>query len=98
MKINKPTFGKILEQAEQENSERLMAKARLANRIAKGSRGINRRTAYYIKSDALCSLVKKLSRRVRVFRDFKLTDFVVVELKIERSGLHLPFAKLADRV
>lgn len=97
MKINKPTFDKILEQAEQKNSERLMAKARLANRIAKNSRGVKRRTAYYIKSIALCSLVKKLSRRVRVFKDVKLTDYVV-ELKKQHSGLHLPFAKLADRM
>ena len=96
MKTNKPTFDKILERTEQKNSERLMAKARLANRIAKGSRGVNRRTAYSVKSTALCSLVKKLSCHVRVFKDIKLTDFVVVELKKERSGLHLPFARLAD--
>lgn len=93
VKINKATFDKILERT---NSERLMAKARLANRIAKGSRGVNRRTAYYIKSDALCSLVKKLSHRVSVFEDVKLTDFVIVEVKTQRSGLDLPFAKLAD--
>ena len=96
MKISKPTFDKILERTEQKNSERLMAKARLANRIAKGTRGVNRRTACYVKSTALCSLVKRLSRCVRVFKDVKLTDFVVVELKSEQSGLHLPFARLAD--
>jgi hypothetical protein len=96
MKTNKATFGKILERTGQKNSERLMAKARLANRIAKGSRGVNRRMAYSVKSTALYSLVKKLSCHVRVFKDIKSTDFVIVELKKERSGLHLLFARLAD--
>jgi protein-arginine kinase len=84
---------KILEQTEQENSERLMAKARLANRLAKKSHGSNRQMAYHIKSAALSSLVKKLSNHIRVSKDIKLNDFIVVELKREQSGLHLPFAK-----
>lgn len=95
MKINKPTFGRILERAEQKNSERLMAKARLANRIAKGSRSVNRRTAYYTNQMLFVPWLKKLSLRVRVFKDVKLTNCVVVELKTQRSRLHLPFARLA---
>lgn len=94
MKPNRVTFSDILERTERENSERLMAKARAANRLAKKSRGSNRRTAYHIKSKALCSLVKKLSNQIRISKDIKLTDFLVVELKSEQSGLHLPFASL----
>jgi len=94
MKLNKPTFSKILERTEGKNSERLMAKARLANKLAKKSHGTSRQMAYHIKSKALCSLVKKLSSHVRVSKDIKLTDFVVVELKSEQSGLHLPYTNL----
>lgn len=96
MKPNKATFSNILRQTEQKNSEQLMAKARLANRLAKKSRGSNRKMAYQIKSKALCSLVKKLSNQIRVFKDIKLTDFVIVELKSEQSGLHLPSANLIN--
>ena len=96
MKQNKRTFSKILEQIEQKNSERLMAKARLANRLAKKFHDARRRTAYQIKAKALCSLVKNLSNRVRVSKDIGLTDFVVVGLKSEHSGLHLPIVKLND--
>ena len=96
MKSNKPTFSNILEQSERKNSERLMVKARLANRLAKKSYGANRQTAYHIKSKALCSLVKKLSNQVRFSKDIRLTDFVVVALKSEQSGLHLPSANLIN--
>jgi hypothetical protein len=94
MKLNKTTFSKILELAERKNSERLMAKARLANKLAKKSYGTNWQVAYHVKSKALCSLVKNLSGHVRVSKDIKLTDFVVVELKSEQSGLHLPYTNL----
>jgi len=94
MKTNKPTFSKILQRSESANSERLMKKARLANRLAKRSRGTNRQIAYRVKSTVLCSLVKNLPDRIRVSKDIKLTDFVVVELKTEMSGLHLPAANL----
>ncbi len=94
MKLNKPTFSKILERTERKNSERLMARARLANKLAKKSHGASRKVAYHVKSKALCSLVKNLSGRVRVSKDIRLTDFVVVELKSEQSGLHLPYTNL----
>lgn len=96
MKTQKLTFGQILNQIGQQNSEKLMAKARIANRLAKKSCGSNRKTAYNVKANALCSLVKNLSDFVRVSKDIKLTDFVVVELKRDQSGLHLPFAKLLN--
>ena len=77
------------------NSECLMTKARLANRLAKKSDGRNRRNAYRVKADALCWLVQRLPDRVRISRDVRLTDFVVVELNGGYSGLHLPATALA---
>lgn len=94
MAKRKLTFGEILKQTARENSERLMSKARVANRMAKKCRGENRRKAYRVKSDALCYLVKKLPNCVRISKDIKLTDFVVVELNREQSGLHLPIRSL----
>ena len=95
MAEHKPAFREILKQIGQKNSECLMQKARLANRVAKKSRGRNRRNAYRVKSDALCSLVQKLPDSIRIFRDVKLPDFVVVGLNGEYSGLHLPVAALS---
>lgn len=94
MAQNKLTFNQILAKAEKDNSERLMKKARLANRLAKKSRGGQRQTAYAVKSGALGSLVHKMPARVDVRKDIILTDFVVVELKNTNVGLHFPIAGL----
>jgi hypothetical protein len=45
MKQHKLTFNEILAAIEKNNSERLMKKARLANRLAKDSPGMQRQTA-----------------------------------------------------
>lgn len=90
MRQHKLIFKQILAQAEKDNSERLMKKARLANRLAKRSRGLQRQTAYAVKAGALVSLVKKMPDRVDVRKDIILTDFVVVELKNTNAGLHFP--------
>ncbi len=95
MANRKQSFSEILKQTGAEHSERLMAKARLANQLAKRAHGANRRTAYQVKSNALSSLIKKLPETVRVAKDIKLTDFVVVELHREQSGLHLPVSFLS---
>lgn len=92
MKQQKLTFNQICTRAEKDNSEKLMSKARLANRLAKHSRGVQRQTAYAVKSDALGSLVRKMPARVDVRKDIILTDFVVVELKNTNIGLHFPIA------
>jgi hypothetical protein len=94
MKNTKRTFSDTLKNLAQENSEKLMAKARLANRLAKRFKGKNRRNAYSIKANALCSLVKFLPNKISIRKDIKLTEFVVVELKNANSGLHLPIEKL----
>jgi len=68
----------------------------MANRLAKKSRGSDRKIAYHIKSKSLCSLINKLSNQIRIYRDIKLADFVVIELKSEQSGLHLPSVNLIN--
>lgn len=94
MTQHKLTFNQICARAEKENSEKLMSKARLANRLAKKSRGVNRRNAYTVKSNALGSLVHKLPARIDIRKDIILTDFVVIELKNTNSGLHFPITNL----
>lgn len=94
MKQQKLTFNQICAKAEKENSEKLMRKARLANRLAKRVRGNQRQTAYAVKAGALSSLVHKMPKRVDVRLDIILTDFVVVELKNTNVGLHFPIINL----
>lgn len=71
-----------------------MSKARIANGLAKKSRGFQKQTAYSVKSDALASLVRKMPERVSIRKDIILTDFVVVELKNTNRGLHFPIINL----
>lgn len=94
MPQHKPTFNQILKGLEKSNSEKLMARARLANRIAKRSHGHRKQIAYSVKHKALCTLVEHLPEQIEIRKDIVLTDFVVVELKNTQSGLHL----LADKI
>ncbi len=94
MAQHKLTFNQILAAAEKDNSEQLMKKARLANGLAKRSRGSQRQAAYSVKSGALGSLVRKMHACVDVRKDIILTDFVVVELKNTNVGLHFPISAL----
>jgi hypothetical protein len=71
-----------------------MSKARLANFLAKRSRGVQKQTAYSVKSNALESLVHKMPARIDVRKDIILTDFVVIELKNTNVGLHFPIVNL----
>lgn len=94
MKNNKPTFNEILNKTANQNSEKLMAKARTANSLAKLLNGKNRRKAYSIKSQMLCGLIRSLPSKVNICKDLRLEKFVVVELKTAQSGLHLPIENL----
>lgn len=94
MAQHKLTFNQILAGVEKDNSEKLMLRARTANNLAKKSRGLQRQTAYAVKSKALGSLVKKMPARIDVRKDIILTDFVVVELKNTNVGLHFPIVSL----
>ena len=91
---HKLTFNQILSGVEKGNSEKLMSKARLANFLAKRSRGVQKQTAYSVKSNALESLVHKMPARIDVRKDIILTDFVVIELKNTNVGLHFPIVNL----
>jgi hypothetical protein len=90
----KPTFNQILNDTEKEHSERLMRKARRANRIAKTLYGHRKQLAYGVKHKALKSLVEKMPERTAIRKDFYLTDFVIIELKDIPSGLHFPAAQI----
>ena len=90
----KQTFSQMLTSLETPNSERLMRRARRANRIAKNVRGRSRRNAYSVKSRALSSLVNHLPGQTNIRKDIILTDMVVVELKGSQSGLHFPIEHL----
>lgn len=94
MANRKTSFSEILSQSVAAHSEILMEKARLANRLAKRSHGKNRQIAYAVKSKALTCLVRKMPETVRIAKDIKLTEFVVVELHREFSGLHLSISAL----
>jgi len=94
MAQHKQTFNQILAGVEKDNSEKLMFRARIANRLAKKSRGAQRQAAYAVKSRALSSLVKKMPALLDVRKDIILTDFVVVELKNTNVGLHFPISSL----
>lgn len=91
---HKLTFNEILAEVEKDNSEKLMRKARIANNLARRSRGFQKQTAYGVKSKALSSLVKKMPARIDIRKDIILTDFVVVELKNTNVGLHFPIINL----
>ncbi len=94
MTHHKLTFSQIIAGVKKDNSEKLMKKARLANRLAKHSRGDQRQSAYAVKSGALASLVHKMPGRIDVRKDIILTDFVVVELKNTNVGLHFPISAI----
>jgi hypothetical protein len=90
MRNAKPSFRQVLRKIADENSEKLMSKARTANRLAKLLNGKNRRLAYNIKSRTLCGLIRNLPGKVKVCKDLRLENFVIVKMKHRKSGLHLP--------
>jgi hypothetical protein len=94
MNRQKQTFNQICALAEKRNSETLMKKARLANWLAKHSRGAQKQSAYAVKAGALSVLIHKMPARIEVRKDIILTDFVVVELKKTNQGLHFPVSQL----
>lgn len=88
------TFNEMLKCLEQGHSERLMRRARKANRIAKTVRGRSRHCAYKVKAKALSFLVEHLPEMTEIRKDIVLTDFVVVELKGTNRGLHCPVSMI----
>lgn len=89
------TFNQILKRLETQNAERLIEKARTANRLAKSvpdSRA--RRRAYRIKIEALLNLRRRFPARTSVMTDPRIPTFVIVEYASPqtgaRCGLHAP--------
>lgn len=86
-------FTGIVDGVAERNAATLMARARLANRIAKTSEGRGRRLAYGVKTGALQALHARFPDRVELAVDPVIPKFVLVRVPELRFGLHAP----ADR-
>lgn len=94
------TFNQILTRLEAQNAERLLEKARVANRLAKSASGSRaRRRAYSVKLDALLNLRRRFPARISITTDPRIPSFVIVEYASPntgvRSGLHAPASEFA---
>ena len=86
----RPTFRSILNSVASQNAQRLMDKARLANRVAKSAMtGSTRIAAYNVKTQALLALNRQFPTHIKVTPDPRYgTYFVLVENTSVRFGLH----------
>lgn len=84
------TFGGILSNVRAENSRRLMARAAIANRLAKSIGGRARARAYSVKHSALLRLSQRFPNEVTIHSDPYTPGFVVVIVQSCRFGLHAP--------
>lgn len=89
-------FAEIVGAVAERNAGALMARARLANRLAKSSERRARRLAYAVKVGALLALRDRFPERVAVDRDPMLPAFVVVKVAASRFGLHAPVERFAE--
>lgn len=91
------TFGIILAGVGPTNSLRLMARATIANRLAKTLRGRARTRAYGVKHSALLSLSTRFAEDVTVRNDPQVPGFVIVSVRNACFGLHAPGPVFSDR-
>jgi hypothetical protein len=89
------TFKQILKQLETRNAQRLIERARTANRLAKSAPDSRaRRRAYRVKTEALLNLRRRFPARMSVMTDPRIPTFVIVEYASPqtgaRCGLHAP--------
>ena len=93
------TFRAILAKVEKSNSEKLMCRARVANRIAKSVQTARARTsAYRVKHNALVALEGRFPGRVKVSLDPQYgTYFVSVKVSDSRFALHAPASHFERR-
>lgn len=89
------TFKQILKQLETRNAQRLIERARTANRLAKSAPDSRaRRRAYRVKTEALLNLRRRFPARTSVMTDPRIPTFVIVEYASPqtgaRCGLHAP--------
>jgi|GEM_PF-4421760 len=90
------TFRKVVQSVEISNRRAIITRARLANRLAKGSAGRSRRNAYAVKVRTLKALMSKCQREVKVRDDPKTPGMILVALSKERFGLHAPRQSFAN--
>ncbi len=84
------TFGIILADVAATNSGRLMARATIANRLAKTLKGRARTRAYGVKHSALLRLSTRFAKDVTVRSDPQVPGFVIVTVQNACFGLHAP--------
>src|SRR5262245_28913289 len=84
------TFRMIRDQVEAANCEKLMERARLANRLAKHLEGNRRSKAYVIKHRALKELASSFPHLVYVHIDRRTAGFVLVHSLKRVWALHAP--------
>jgi len=86
----RPNFRNILATVASQNAQRLMDKARLANRVAKSAMtGRTRLAAYNVKTRALLALNRQFPADIKVTLDARYgTHFVLVQNPSVRFGLH----------
>ena len=89
------TFNQILKRLEAQNAERLIEKARTANRLAKSAPdSYARRRVYRVKTEALLNLRRRFPALTSIMRDPRIPTFVIVEYASPqtgaRCGLHAP--------
>ena len=95
LEVKTQTFNQILKRLETQNAERLIEKARTANRLAKSAPDSRaRRRAYRVKVDALLNLRRRFPTRTSVLIDPRIPSFVIVKYASPqtgaRCGLHAP--------
>ena len=93
--VRAQTFNQILKRLERQNAERLIEKARTANRLAKSAPDSRaRRRAYRVKVAALLNLRRRFPTRTSVLPDPRIPSFVIVKYASPqtgvRCGLHAP--------
>jgi hypothetical protein len=89
------TFKQILKQLETRNAQRLIERARTANRLAKSAPSSRaRRRAYRVKVGALINLRRHFPACTRVTTDPCIPSFVIIRYDSPqtgaRYGLHAP--------
>lgn len=94
----KKNFKDLLQQVTQNNVEKLIDRARTANRMAKLLKGKARISAYAVKHNALVSLAYRFPEQVSIERDLVQTELLIINFKKSRSGLHIPKNEFISRV
>jgi hypothetical protein len=86
----RPNFRNILATVASQNAQRLMDKARLANRVAKSAMTARTRlAAYSVKTRALLALNRQFPADIKVTPDPRYgIHFVLVQNPSVRFGLH----------